>query len=188
VQAAYQTIAEQGLKGLRTRTVAAQVGLTHATLHYYFATKEDLIQAVIDYAIFEKLLAADWTAPYEPQLEGATAAEQLAILLLSLQRRMQDDPSMFLVLNELLRHARQDPAIRELFLRQKIFGNWHTAFAALLREGQAQGQFRSDLDPERAASILMTFLLGLGMTQLVPVPTPAEEMLGELESLLKRPS
>lgn len=50
IEAAYRIIAEQGLKGLRTRTVAAQVGLTHATLHYYFPTKETLIQAVIDYA------------------------------------------------------------------------------------------------------------------------------------------
>src|SRR5215471_14490511 len=63
IEAAYRIIAEQGLKGLRTRDVAAQVGLTHATLHYYFPTKEALIQAVIDYAVFQRLLGVSHFSP-----------------------------------------------------------------------------------------------------------------------------
>src|SRR6266480_4421461 len=40
VQAAFNQIAERGFEGLRTREVAAGVGLNIATLHYYFPTKE----------------------------------------------------------------------------------------------------------------------------------------------------
>src|ERR1700716_4517889 len=50
VRAAYNQIAERGFEGLRTREVAAEVGLNIATLHYYFPTKEALIQGVVDYA------------------------------------------------------------------------------------------------------------------------------------------
>ncbi|TMG42173.1 MAG: helix-turn-helix transcriptional regulator, partial [Chloroflexi bacterium] len=43
VQAAFNQIAERGFEGLRTREVAAEVGVNIATLHYYFPTKEALI-------------------------------------------------------------------------------------------------------------------------------------------------
>src|ERR1700737_998675 len=46
VQAAFNQIAERGFEGLRTREVAAGVGLNIATLHYYFPTKESLIRGV----------------------------------------------------------------------------------------------------------------------------------------------
>jgi len=46
VLAAYQLIAEKGFEQLRTRDVAARAGVNIATLHYYFASKEDLIPGV----------------------------------------------------------------------------------------------------------------------------------------------
>src|SRR5256884_9060947 len=51
VEAAYHEIAERGFEGLRTREVAAGVGLNIATLHYYFPTKEALIRGVVEHAM-----------------------------------------------------------------------------------------------------------------------------------------
>src|SRR5437660_12286734 len=51
VQAASNQIAERRFEGLRTRDVAAEVGVNVATLHYYFPTKESLIRAVLDHAM-----------------------------------------------------------------------------------------------------------------------------------------
>src|ERR687888_2343905 len=51
VAAAYARIASDGFEGLRTRDVAADVGVNIATLHYYFPTKEALIRAVIGHAM-----------------------------------------------------------------------------------------------------------------------------------------
>jgi AcrR family transcriptional regulator len=184
VKATYDAIAEKGLQGLRTREVAARVGLTHATLHYYFPTKQDLIDAVIKYAVFQRILIAGAIAPYAPHFEGETPREQLHLYLSNLQRSMEDDPTTYLVLSELLRHARYDDNIRDLFVRQEIFGSWHRALVALLESGISQGDFRADLDPQETASILMTFSLGLGTTILAPVPTPVADMLEQLEQLL----
>src|SRR4051812_23519897 len=47
VEAAYAQIAEVGLEGLRTRDIAARVGINIATLHYYFPSKEALVLAVV---------------------------------------------------------------------------------------------------------------------------------------------
>src|SRR5919199_526155 len=51
VTAAFQRIAAEGFEGLRTRDVAADVGVNIATLHYYFPTKEALIRGVIGQAM-----------------------------------------------------------------------------------------------------------------------------------------
>src|SRR5207247_2594303 len=51
VQAAYDLLAERGFEGLRTRDIAAKVGVNIATLHYYFPTKEKLIRGVVGYAM-----------------------------------------------------------------------------------------------------------------------------------------
>src|ERR671925_266966 len=51
VQAAFNRIAERGFEGLRTRDVAARVGVNIATLHYYFPTKEALIGGVVELAM-----------------------------------------------------------------------------------------------------------------------------------------
>src|SRR5437763_7616942 len=51
VLAAYDLIAEKGFEELRTRDVAMRAGVNIATLHYYFASKEDLIEGVVDYLL-----------------------------------------------------------------------------------------------------------------------------------------
>ncbi|HEX2646820.1 MAG TPA: TetR family transcriptional regulator, partial [Candidatus Dormibacteraeota bacterium] len=51
VKAAFTQIAERGFEGLRTREVAAEVGVNIATLHYYFPTKEALIRGVLEHAM-----------------------------------------------------------------------------------------------------------------------------------------
>src|ERR1700726_1447566 len=46
LQAAFDVVAEAGFEGLRTRAVAARAGVNIATLHYYFPSKQDLIEGV----------------------------------------------------------------------------------------------------------------------------------------------
>ena len=179
IQAANQSIARHGLKGLRTREVAAQVGLDHSTLHYYFPTKVALIEAVAEYAVFQGLLV---NVPRDPQ-EGSPAARLHAFLSM-LQRNMREEPTHFLVLYELARSTLQEPVLREIFQRQPFMASWHRFLVELLRAGIEAGEFRADLDPEIGASILMTFMLGLGMSLFMPVPDSAEQMIEQLERWL----
>src|SRR5919197_2199765 len=74
VAAAYRRIASGGFEGLRTRDVAADVGVNIATLHYYFPTKEALIRGVIGEAMrrFTQTMPGEGS-PAE-QLRGHLAA------------------------------------------------------------------------------------------------------------------
>ena len=46
LQAAYDVVATVGFEGLRTRGVAERVGVNIATLHYYFPSKQQLIEGL----------------------------------------------------------------------------------------------------------------------------------------------
>lgn len=51
VAAAFRLTAEQGIEALHARTVAAEVGVHHATVHYYFRRRSDLAVAVAQEAL-----------------------------------------------------------------------------------------------------------------------------------------
>src|SRR5690242_14075054 len=74
VLAAYTRIAHDGFEGLRTRDVAADVGINVGTLHYYFPTKESLIRAAVRHmtAKFAATLASKGSpaAQLQGHLEG----------------------------------------------------------------------------------------------------------------------
>src|SRR5271154_7552512 len=49
LQAAFDVIASSGFEGLRTRAVAERAGVNIATLHYYFPTKQALVEGVAQF-------------------------------------------------------------------------------------------------------------------------------------------
>src|SRR6266702_941729 len=92
VRAAYNQIAERGFEGLRTREVASEVGVNIATLHYYFATKEKLIEGVVEHAMNR------FRSTLEPH---GTSADQLRNYLRAVRRLVQDEPELGAVMGEL---------------------------------------------------------------------------------------
>ena len=55
LKAAEMLFAEKGFKGATTTLIAAQAGVTHAMLHYYFRTKDQIFLKVFD-AYLEEIL------------------------------------------------------------------------------------------------------------------------------------
>src|SRR6476620_9197555 len=91
VAAAFQRIASGGFEGLRTRDVAADVGVNIATLHYYFPTKEALIRGVIGHAMqrFQATMPRD-----------GSPVEQLRGHLRALARLLKEDLQLWAVMGE----------------------------------------------------------------------------------------
>jgi AcrR family transcriptional regulator len=48
LDAAFRRLASDGYNNLSTRDIAAEAGVNHAAIHYYFGTKEKLVIAVLD--------------------------------------------------------------------------------------------------------------------------------------------
>ena len=175
-RAAYQIIAESGFEGLRTRDVAERVGVNIATLHYYFATKEDLIRGVVDLLIQE---FTNFRAPGKPPLEELSPREGLRSELEDVREQIKSRRDTYIVLFELYMRSLRDPRIR-LMLREMDAG-WREHFESLLVAGVRAGEFPADLDIHTTSAVLIAFSKGMAMQLLsdpnsVPVESVADEI------------
>src|SRR5258706_13419165 len=94
VLAAYDLIAEKGFEDLRTRDVAMKAGVNIATLHYYFASKEDLIDGVVDYLL--DLFSSE--ASRDLQLDFSTPLGHLQAMVRTTVYRKRTMPEMLIAL------------------------------------------------------------------------------------------
>src|SRR5437868_11774930 len=128
VAAAFNQIAQRGFEGLRTRDVAAEVGVNIATLHYYFPTKEALIRGVVGHAM------GRFRTTFEP---GGSPGRRLVAHLRGVRRLFRDEPELFAVMGELAQRSARDPAIAVIF--KETNDTWHATLRGLLRHAQREG-------------------------------------------------
>ncbi|HEX3269121.1 MAG TPA: TetR/AcrR family transcriptional regulator [Ktedonobacterales bacterium] len=178
-RAAYQVIAESGFEGLRTRDVAERVGVNIATLHYYFATKEDLIRGVVDLLITE---FSTFRAPGQPPLEELSPREGLRSELEDVREQIRTRPDMFIALIELYMRSLRDPQIRVML--RELDAGWREHLESLLAAGVATGDFPSNLDIRTTSAVLIAFSKGMAMQLLSdPESVPIESVYDEIARL-----
>ena len=150
VLAAYREIAARGFEGLRTREVAAEVGVNIATLHYYFPTKESLIRAVLDHAMnrFRTTLA-----PH------GSPTDQLRIYLRSVRTLLVEEPELGAVMAELALRSVRDRSIGPIM--NEMYDLWHVTLRGLLRRAVREGGLRPELDSDAVAALIIATLTSL---------------------------
>lgn len=154
VQAAYALIAEKGFEGLRTRQVAERVGINSATLHYYFPTKEALIQGVVHHLMHELQISRVTVD------KSASALEKLRAEFADMRIRLRESPDQFVVLTELAVRAWRDPAIAGIM--SYLDQGWHDHLVSILQAGVAENTFRPNLNLDATANSMMSQLRGAG--------------------------
>ena len=152
VVAAYRRIATDGFEGLRTRDVAADVGVNIATLHYYFPTKEALIRSVIGHAM-ERFID---TMPGD-----GTPVDQLRGHLRALARLLRDDQQLWTVMGELVLRAPRDADLERIFRQTDAY--WHRTLRDLIRRCIEQGAINPELDPDDLAALMIVAIKGLSL-------------------------
>jgi len=150
VLAAYREIAEHGFEGLRTREVAAEVGVNIATLHYYFPTKESLIQAVLEHAMdrFRTTLA--------PQ---GSPSDLLRNYLRAVRKLLLDEPELGAVMAELALRSVRDRSTGKIM--NAMYDTWHLAVRGLLRRAVKEGGLRPELDTDAVAALIVATLTSM---------------------------
>ena len=174
--AAYREIAERGFEGLRTREVAAEVGVNIATLHYYFPTKESLIRAVLDHAMgrFRTTLA-----PH------GSPADQLRNYLRATRKLMLDEPELGAVMAELALRSIRDDSIGSIL--NEMYDVWHVTLRGLLRRAVKEGKLRPEADSDAVAALIIATLTAMTL----PVMSDArrgDQALRQLERWLGIPA
>src|SRR5271167_427232 len=149
MQATFDVIATSGFEGLRTRAVAERAGVNIATLHYYFPTKQALIEGL---AQFLSGIFASLHAP-SPATTGRPALDHLRQEFIDARFYHEHYPELEVVLQELTLRANRDPAVR--LALSSLVSSWRSWVESFVTEGIADGTFRQDLDLEATIPMLM---------------------------------
>lgn len=155
VEAAFKALAEGGFEGLRTRDIAASVGINSATLHHYFQTKQDLIEGLAEH--LERRLRTE-RAPPAPQNAPATL-DPFARQFEDLVFYQLGAPEVLAVYREFVARAPRDAAIRAIV--GKLHASWKASIVAALEQARAQGVLRGDIDIDAAAGLVLSTAWGL---------------------------
>jgi AcrR family transcriptional regulator len=176
VEAAFRAVAQEGFEGLRTRDIAAAVGINSATLHYYFATKQDLVEAVAEH--LQRRLETERA----PQV-GAAEVDPVGRQCEDLIFYQREAPELLAVYREFVARAPRDPVIRALV--GKLHAGWKASVVTALRQARTEGSLRADIDVEAAAGLVIG--VGWGFVARIFV-TPGElEAAAQQLRLLMRP-
>jgi AcrR family transcriptional regulator len=172
VAAAYRQIAELGFEGLRTREVAAAVGINVATLHYYFPTKETLIGEVLRHAMQR----------FRSTMPGAgPGIDQLRNHFAGIRRLARDEPELFAVMGELALRSTRDPAIREIY--ETTTKVWRATVRGLLAKAVKDGSLCGARNPDAQATLVVAALMGACMVPPFQ-PERLRDTVAELERSL----
>jgi AcrR family transcriptional regulator len=175
LDAATALLIEDGYAALSTRKIAARAGVRPGHLQYYFRTKQDVVQGLL-----ERYLAQATAALAARDRDGATPVDAVLDGLLADQR--DGDRSRFFW--ELWALAAHDPAVAaamQVFYRSY----WRAVVTALLATEPALGRPRA----ERRAALVVALLEGLSLFRTrtasrdLPLPLLDRELRGLVRKL-----
>jgi AcrR family transcriptional regulator len=172
VLAAYREIAQHGFEGLRTREVASEVGVNIATLHYYFPTKESLIQAVLEHAMgrFRTTLA-----PH------GSPSDQLRNYLRAVRKLLLEEPELGAVMAELALRSVRDRSTGRIM--NAMYDTWHVTVRGLLRRAVKEGNLKAELDNDAVAALIVATLTSMTLPVMGDA-TRGDQALRQLERWL----
>jgi AcrR family transcriptional regulator len=174
LDAAERLLIETGYAGLTTRRVAAEAGVNHGLVHYYFGSMEELLLQVLER--FTARLIERQTAMYEgdvPFLDKWRTA----------MNWLEEDveagyPKVWW---ELQAMAWNHPEMRERLVQ--VDAEWR----GLLRGhfANALDEYGIDFPLEATVSLVIAFNKGIQIEQLSGITTGHRELLGWIDVLLE---
>ncbi|HEY4286392.1 MAG TPA: TetR/AcrR family transcriptional regulator [Puia sp.] len=159
IRAAQKLFRQHGMYKVTMDDVARAVGKGRSSLYYYYKSKEEILDAVMDVEISEILGLITQAVDKETTVEGKICAFCTAKLLALQKRRelyktvdMENDP------DELVYRARAGNAIRKRMIEQE-----GALFGQILLFGVSKGELRrlNQKDQEILIFVLLSGLRGL---------------------------
>lgn len=154
-EAAQTLILERGYAALRTRDVAARVGINISTLHFHVPTKAAMIALVAE-ATRDSFFALLPPAP-DP---ARPARAQLRAEAQAYHDSLRDRPELVACHTQLRQIAATEPQVADIL--DTFAQGWCQRFVEVLAIGRAQGVFRTDLVPLPAALAITGALTAFG--------------------------
>lgn len=176
VQAALAVIYRDGVAAATTRTIVAEAGMSLASFHYVFDSRDALIREVIAAIVEDVEVVASMSL--EP---GKDIAETVRNGLHAYLGHVRADPMREVMLNELMNHALRDPELAHL--PQIQYRIYRQTAAALLELAATASNVRWNRPMDEMAHLFATFTDGLSLTWLGDRDDAAADKTIELAAL-----
>jgi AcrR family transcriptional regulator len=136
--AALDVFAAKGFAAARLDDIAKQAGVAKGTIYLYFASKEDLLEAIVKSTIGAVLANVEQAVAASP----APASEMLRMIGQILGAAIEDDDRRR-VLHLVLSEGARFPAIADFYHRE-IISRGMGLIRAIVAKGIDSGEFKSD--------------------------------------------
>ncbi len=150
--ATWALITERGADGVRIADIAERVGSSTGTIHYYFETRQDVLDAAFRFAV------ADSRRRSEEALAGHTDPWSRLVALLEAHMPRGEVRKEWLIWLQLWSEASVRPKLRAL--NEENYRNWIDLVETIVRDGQRESQFQP-VDARAFATQLLTMMDGL---------------------------
>jgi TetR/AcrR family transcriptional regulator, transcriptional repressor for nem operon len=156
LQAAAREIYRSGFQSASLDGILASAGVTKGALYHHFKNKEALGYAVVE-EIISPGVRGTWVQPFQNVKDPIDA-------LIRAVRGIRVQPKDVCGGCELNNLAQEMSPLDAGFRKrlETIFDAWRDAVASVLREGQAHGSVRRDVEPHDAAGLLIAMVEGYG--------------------------
>jgi AcrR family transcriptional regulator len=141
IEAAVHVIAEHGVTGMTVNRVAALVGMTAPALYFYFSSRRELLLAAMD-EVIDRIRESRTTASDENVVERLRQMGANHMYLVSTQEQVAAAFLEFICAPP-GEDLREELGARQLMLADEL--------AEIVKQGQAQGTIRRELDPHQVA-------------------------------------
>jgi AcrR family transcriptional regulator len=150
--AAKAVFARKGFAGAAISDIAARADIGKGTVYEYYRSKEDLFFAVFEWFIEQGAAAVK----VDISVLGQSAGDRLVALSESVVNQwgqLKDEFTLVMEFWAASSSSRSRDRFRQAF--RNLYGRYRAIVVALLREGMARGEFRSDLATASIAAALV---------------------------------
>ena len=167
---ACRAILERGFPATRIADVAAAAGVSTGTVHYYFATRDDVLIAALKWASNRLLARVEADSV-------ASATQRLAQLLALSVPSPGENRDEYVLWIELWLRVLHQPAL--LADCEQISRRWREHFFTVVRDGAESGEFAPVREPEEVAERLIALVDGLGFETVLGYGWTSPERMHE---------
>ncbi|MEA2319910.1 MAG: hypothetical protein QOD44_4099 [Solirubrobacteraceae bacterium] len=153
LQAACRAILERGFPATRIADIAAEAGVSTGTVHYYFATKDEVLVAALKWAsgrLFDRI---------EEPADDAASARLARLLEVSVPYPGPARDEYVLWIELWLRVLHQPALLAQC---EAFSAQWRGYFHDVVRRGVEAGEFAPAAAPDEVAERLVAFVDGVG--------------------------
>jgi AcrR family transcriptional regulator len=158
LEAAWDLIADRGVHGVRVADIARACGTSTAAVHYYFSTRQEVLEAAIGFAA---------ERAYERQRDELRGEDDpLARILRLIDSQVPDTQQVrreWSIWLQVWSECALRPDLRPV--HHRYYARWRQAVESTIRRGREQGVFRQ-VDPAEVSLRFTSLTDGLGIQVL----------------------